>query len=315
MDRRDFLKRAAALGALLTVDMKMAGEAFAKKEPVVAKGAVAGGELVAVMGGEPDAMLLRMLAELGGISKFVKKGDRVVLKPNIGWDRTPEQAANTNPLLVGAMVKQCLSAGAKEVIVFDHTCNDWKKCYANSGIEAAVTAAGGKMVPGNDSSYYVDVDLPLGVKLNQAKVHKALIDCDVWFNIPILKHHGGAKMTCAMKNYLGLIWDRRKVHDTDLQACIADVNSWEKKPALHIVDAYRVLKANGPQGKTPDDVVTLKTLFASADPVAVDTAAGKFFNQVRSDITLDDISHIGYGQKLGLGTMNIDAMNVKRIKM
>jgi len=315
MDRRDFLKRAAALGAILAVDMKLAGEAFAKKEPVVAKGTVAGasGELVAVMGGEPEVMLQRMLAEMGGISKFVKNGDRVVLKPNIGWNRTPEQAANTNPQLVGEMVKQCLAAGAKEVLVFDHTCSDWQKAYAMSGIEDAVTNAGGKMVPGNDKSYYVAVDLPKGVKITSTTIHKILMDCDVWFNIPVLKHHSGAKMTAAMKNYMGIVWDRQILHKTDLQQGIADINSWSKKPALHIVDAYRVVKANGPQGTTPDDVVTLKALFASADPIAVDTASGKFFNQVRPDITLDDISHIGKGQALGLGTMNLDAVNVKRI--
>ena len=315
MNRRDFIRRAAALGALLAVDVKMAGEAFAKKEPVVAKGSAGGVDLVAVMGGEPDVMLQRMLAEMGGISRFVKKGDKVVLKPNIGWDRTPEQGADTNPLLVAAMVKLCLAVGAKEVLAFDHTCNNWQKCYTNSGIEAAVTNAGGKMVPGNDESYYVPVKLPNGVKLKETTIHKVLIDCDVWFNMPVLKHHGGAKMTASMKNYLGIMWNRRVFHDTDLQQCIADVNTWEKKPALHIVDAYRVVKTNGPQGKSPDDVVLLKALFASADPVAVDTASAKFFNQVRSDITLDDVSHIGAGAKLGLGTTNLNAVNVKRITL
>lgn len=316
MDRRDFLKRAAALGALLAVDMTAAREAFAKNEPVVAKGNTASGEnLVAIMGGEPAAMVDRMLAEMGGISKFVKKGQKVVIKPNIGWDRTPELAANTNPLAVGALVRQCVSAGAKEVLVFDHTCNDWRKCYQHSGIEEAVTKAGGKMIPGNDESYYVEVELPAGVKFKSTKLHKALLECDVWFNMPVLKHHGGAKMTCAMKNYLGINWDRRVLHNIDLQQCIADLNTWPKKPALHIVDAYRTLKANGPQGKGPDDVVLTKALFASQDPVAVDTASAKFFNQIRTDISLSDIRHIGNGEKLGLGTTNIDSLNVKRITM
>lgn len=311
MDRKDFLKKIGAACAASLVDFSGLKSVLAKGETSVVKGGV---DLVAVMGGEPEAMLERMLAEYGGISKFVKEGQTVVLKPNIGWDKTPEMAANTNPQLVKAMVKQCLDAGAKEVLVFDHTCDNWQKCYERSGISEAVKAAGGKMIPGNDKSYYIDIDLPQAVVLKKTKVHKVLHECDVWFNMPVLKNHGGAKITIAMKNYMGIVWDRSYFHQNDLQQCIADLVTYPKRPALHIVDAYRIMKENGPQGKSEADTAVLKTLLASADPVAVDTAALKFFNQV-SKMTLEEASHIGKAEALNLGTTKIDTINVSRIRM
>ena len=307
MDRREFLKVMALAGAAAAVDLSSAGE-------VLAQSGRKSTDLVAIMGGEPAAMLRRMLAEYGGIGTFVKKGMKVVLKPNIGWDRTPEMAGNTNPELVGEMVKQCLAAGASEVKVFDHTCHNWVKCYENSGIKKAVEAAGGTMVPAADESYYVEVQLPKGEKLKSAKIHKALVDCDVWFNMPILKHHGGAKLTVSMKNYMGIVWDRKAFHSLELQQCIADVVTYPKKPALHIVDAYRSVVKNGPQGRSLDDVVKLGSLLASADPVAVDTAALKLFSQAKP-VTLADVSHIGKAEALGLGTTHLEKLNVKRIKM
>lgn len=298
----------ALAGAAAAIDMRSVSSAFAQT------GTRKDVDLVAVMGGEPDAMLRHMLAEYGGIGRFVRRGDKVVLKPNIGWDKTPEYGADTHPDVVGEMVKQCFDAGAAEVLVFDHTCDNWTKCYANSGIESAVKAAGGKMVPANVESYYTEVALPNGRKLKNAKIHKTLLDCDVWFNMPVLKHHGGAKLSISMKNYMGIVWDRKVFHSTDLQQCIADLATYGKKPALHVVDAYRAMVQNGPQGKSPDDTVMLRSLLASADPVAVDTAALKMFAQAKP-VTLQSVSHIGNGESLGLGTTDIDKLNVKRIRM
>ena len=266
------------------------------------------------MGGEPEAMFKRAIAEVGGMEKFVKKGQKVVVKPNIGWDKTPEMAANTNPKLVAEIVRHCFAAGAKEVVVFDNTCDDWKKTYKNSGIEDAAKAAGAKVIPANEETYYSPISLPRGKKLKDAKVHKALLECDVWINVPILKHHGGANLTISMKNLMGICWDRRIFHSLDLQQCIADMCTLEKKAVLNIVDAYRVLKENGPRGKSEADVVNPKALFLSQDIVAVDTAAAKFFNQIR-EMPLDYVGHLAHGQSLRLGTMNIDGLKVKRIKI
>lgn len=309
MDRRDFLKTVAVAGAAMTIQRSEAME-------VLTQAVKAGGktDLVAVMGGEPDAMFRRAIAELGGMKQFVKQGQKVVVKPNIGWDKVPELAGNTNPKLVAEIVKQCFAAGAKEVIIFDHTCDDWLKCYQNSGIEAVAKASGAKMMPAHLETYYRTVDLPQGKSLKSTKIHQAILDCDVWINVPVLKNHGGANLTISMKNHMGIVWDRGYFHKNDLQQCIADVCTMQKKAVLNVVDAYRIMKTNGPRGRSEADVVLAKGLFASADIVAVDTAAAKFFNQVR-EMPLDTVGHLAKGQALKIGTMDIDKLNVKRIKM
>ena len=235
-------------------------------------------------------------------------------QPNIGWDKVPELAGNTNPKLVAEIVKQCFQAGAKEVTVFDHTCDDWQKCYKNSGIEAAAKAAGAKVMPAHLESYYRAVSLPKGKKMKSAKVHEAILNSDVWINVPILKNHGGANLTISMKNHMGIVWDRGYFHQNDLQQCIADICTLQKKAVLNVVDAYRIMKTNGPRGRSASDVVLTKGLFISQDIVAVDTAAAKFFNQVR-EMPLDKVRHLANGQALNVGTMNLDKLNIKRIKI
>jgi len=311
MDRRGFLKGLAIAGAAVALKMKGGTDVFAQTVTNQAKDSV---DLVAVMGGEPDAMFKRAMEEIGGIGRFVKSGQKVVVKPNIGWDKTPELAANTNPILVGEIVRQCVAAGAKEVVVFDNTCDEWKRCYASSGIEAAAKAAGAKVAPGNEESYYTKVSLPKAKTLKDMKVHKAILDCDVWINVPILKNHGGANMSIAMKNLMGIIWDRRIFHSSNLPQCIADMCTLDKKPVLNVVDAYRVLQNNGPRGRSPEDAVLSKAMFVSQDMVAADTAATKFFGQIR-EVPLADVKYLAYAQELKIGTMNIDKLNVKRIKM
>ena len=309
MKRRDFLRAAALTGVVSAIKLGGADKLIAQP----AKSSVSC-DMVAVMNGTPDAMFQKAIAEMGGMGKFVKKGDKVVIKPNIGWDRSPQLAANTNPDLIAAIVKSCLAAGAKEVVVFDHTCDEWRACYKNSGIEDAVKNAGGKMAFAHEEKYFRKVNLPQGKRLKEALIHEAILDCDVWFNVPILKTHGGAKMTISMKNYMGIVWDRRYWHGNDLQQCIADCATYTKKPALNIVDAYRVMKSNGPKGRSENDVVMGNALFMSPDPVAVDTAAVRFFAQIEK-MNIDDVSHITKAQELKVGTMDLDTLNIKRIRL
>ncbi|WP_297327969.1 DUF362 domain-containing protein [uncultured Bacteroides sp.] len=311
MDRRDFLKTLAVAGAAVTVQHSEAMDVLAQTFTNAGGGKA---DLVAVMGGEPDMMFRRAIEEMGGMKAFIKPGQKVVVKPNIGWDKIPSLAGNTNPKLVTEIIKQCFAAGAKEVTVFDHTCDDWQKCYKNSGIEAAAKAAGAKVMPAHLESYYRTVSLPQGKKLKSTKVHEAILNSDVWINVPILKNHGGANLTISMKNHMGIVWDRGFFHQNDLQQCIADICTLQKKAVLNVVDAYRVMKTNGPRGRSESDVVLTKGLFISKDIVAVDTAAAKFFNQVR-DMPLDTVSHLANGEALKIGTMDLDKLNIKRIKI
>lgn len=313
MDRRDFLRTVAIAGVAATMKFEGAMDVMAQTVKQTDAGS-AGYDLVAVMGGEPDEMFRQAIAQMGGMKKFVKPGSKVVVKPNIGWDKTPELAGNTNPMLVTEIIKQCFAAGAKEVTVFDHTCDDWQKCYKNSGIEAAAKAAGAKVLPADQESYYREISLPRGKNLKKAKVHNAIMDCDVWINVPILKNHGGAQLTISMKNHMGIVWDRGFFHQHDLQQCIADICTMSKPAVLNVVDAYRIMKTNGPRGRSASDVVLAKGLFMSQDIVAVDTAAAKFFNQVR-EMPLDKVGHLSKAQELKVGTMDIDKLKVKRIKI
>jgi len=309
MDRRNFLRTVAIAGAAMSIQRSEAMDILTQS--LTSNNKV---DMVAVMGGEPEEMFRKAIAEMGGMKQFIKPGQKVVVKPNIGWDRAPELAGNTNPKLVAEIVKQCLSAGAKEVTVFDHTCDDWIKSYKNSGIEDAAKAAGAKVMPAHLESYYRTVSLPQGVKLKSTKIHEAILDADAWINVPILKNHGGANLSISMKNMMGIVWDRGFFHQNDLQQCIADVCTLAKKPVLNVVDAYRLLKTNGPRGRSASDAVLTKGLFISTDIVAVDTASATFFNQIR-EMPLDTVGHLANGQALKLGTMDLEKLNIKRIKM
>jgi len=312
MKRRDFLRAIALTGLAATVTPGKAFDLLSQTGENAETGEAY--DLIAVMGGEPEVMFRRAIKELGGMGRFVKKGQKVVVKPNIGWDKVPELAGNTNPKLVGEIVKQCFAAGAKEVVVFDHTCDDWRKCYEHSGIEAAAKAAGANVVPAHEESYYRTVSLPRAKNLKTAKIHQAILDCDVWINVPVLKNHGGAKMTISMKNMMGIVWDRGAFHSNDLQQSIADVCTFHKRPVLNVVDAYRVMKSNGPRGKSAADVANAKGLFVSSDIVAVDTAAAKFFNQI-TKMPLEYVTHISNAAALKVGRMDLDNLRIKRIKI
>ena len=159
MERRNFIK-AALLGGIAGAVKLKGNDLFAGDKMSVS----ASNDLVAVMGGEPAQMYQKAIEAMGGISKYVKKGDKVVIKPNIGWDKAPELAANTNPQLVSAIIKDCFAAGAKEVTVFDHTCDQWQACYKNSGIESAAKEAGAKVAFAHDQKYFKTVKLPKGVR-------------------------------------------------------------------------------------------------------------------------------------------------------
>ncbi len=307
MNRREFIRHAAKTGIA-------AGSAFAiGRNPLLRAEASAAVkkperfELAAVRGGAPGEMFDQGIAALGGLEHFVKKGRKVLVKPNIGWDAPPERAANTNPELVNHLVRRCLEAGAKEVLVFDHTCNNWKKCYENSGIAAAVKEAGGKIVPGNNHKYYREVAVPEGKKLTGAEVHELVLESDVFINAPVLKDHRASRLTIAMKNLMGVVWDRGYWHRHGLHQCIADFATC-CRPALNVVDATAVMRQNGPQGISTEDVAPMKSLILSADIVAADAAAAKLYG-----LEPESIGYIQTAGEMKTGTVNLESLKIKRI--
>ena len=304
MKRRDFLSKSVyAVGAgymFLSLE-----EAFGNSLP----NPQAPYDLIAVMGGEPELMYEKGIAALGGIRNFVKAGQTVVVKPNIGWDRTPEFGSNTNPKLIGKIVADCLEAGAKNVFVFDNTCDNWQRAYATSGIERAAKAAGANVVTGSNQGNYKDVTLPRGKSLKVAKVHEKILECDVFINVPVLKHHDGAQISLAMKNLMGIVWDRQFWHNNNLDQCIADMITY-RKPDLNIIDGYRVLKRNGPKGVSVNDASLEKAQIISTDIVAADAAATRIFG-----LEPETIKHIKIANDLGLGVMDLSKLNINRIKV
>jgi len=306
MKRREFFRTSVGAGVAAGAALSFGGYEKLWASSVVA----AKYDMVAVMGGNPDAMFDIGIQELGGMGMFVQKGQKVLVKPNIGWDVIPELAANTNPALVKRIIEHCLKAGAKEVYVFDHTCDNWVNTYKNSGIEKAAKSAGAKVVPGNSENYYQAIEIPGGIKLKTAKVHEILLETDVFINVPVLKDHNSTRMTACLKNNMGLVWDRGYWHSNNLHQCIADYALFEKKPALNVVDCYNVMVKHGPQGVSKEDVVMMKSQILTADWVAGDVAAARMLG-----VDPQKIDYIPIAQKMGLGNMNLESLNIKRIKM
>ena len=266
-------------------------------------------DLVAVKGNEPDIMFNKAIQFMGGMKPFVKKGQSVVIKPNIGWDVAPDGGANTNPILLKSVIKACYEAGAKIVYVFDNSCDNWIRCYRNSGIERAVKDAGGKIVPANSESYFHEVEIKNAKNLTRAMVHELILSSDVFINIPVLKEHGSAGLTICMKNLMGAVWDRGFWHRNNLHQCIADFPAF-RKPDLNIIDAYYVMKRNGPRGTSKDDLAVMKSQIISTDIVAADAAAAKLFG-----MNPESISYINIADEMKIGTKDLDKLSIKRIIM
>ena len=305
--RRDFIKKSIAFAAA-------AGSGLLAGFPVTAPAGKSQGrtpDLVAVKNGEPAVMFKKGMELLGGMNRYVQKGQTVLVKPNIGFNKTPEFGATTHPQLVGAIVEHCLGAGAKKVYVFDHEASSSygqaDRCYKNSGIQDAASAAGAIMVPADDEKYYQPVNIPEAKILRTTKVHELVLDTDVFINVPVLKHHSYTFLTMAMKNLMGVVWDRMAYHYCGLDQCIADFCLF-KKPALNVMDAYRVMKSHGPRGRSPEDAVLVKTLLISDDIVAVDTAAAGVFGMDPAEV-----EYIGLGHQMKLGNKNLDQLDIKRL--
>jgi uncharacterized protein (DUF362 family) len=264
-------------------------------------------DLVVAHGASPEKIVKAALDAMGGIREFISRGDIVVIKPNIGWDRTPEQAGNTNPEVVAAVVKLCFEAGAKKVKVFDRPVNDPRRCYVQSGIMTAAKALGAD-VDYMDERKFKDVDIK-GVALKSWPLYSDIFDADKVISIPIAKHHGLAKLTMSMKNWMGVMGgSRRQIHQK-LDESLVDL-SMKIKPTLTILDAVRILTANGPQGGSLADVKKLDTVIVGFDPVAIDSYGATLFGMKGSDL-----GYVTIGHKLGLGQMDLNKVRIRKVSV
>lgn len=300
MDRRRFLKEASLWTAcaaipVFTIDMEAIAAESTPAAVSIAKGT------------DWTKLVEKVLAPLGGMSAFVKSGAKVAIKPNISFDRTPEQASNTHPAIVKAVVEQCLKAGASKVTVFDNTLNEKRRCYQNSGIEPAMKTISDKRL---NLLYLEDTDYK-PMKINTGLIFKEwlfnrhVLEADVYINLPVAKHHGSAVLSLGLKNVLGIIGGNRgKIHQNLAQG-IADLNT-VVRPALTIIDGTRILLRHGPSGGDLADVAVKNTVIASTDTVAADSIGVQtLFNMKPSDIP-----HIAAASKLRLGEMDLAKIKV-----
>ncbi len=296
IDRRTFIRRtvqaaiAVAAGGLPALDLlhlpAQAGQA----------------PLLAVRKGQDIPLLVReTISALGGMGNFVKQGEVVVVKPNIGWDRTVELAANTHPDVVKTLVQLCLEVGAKQVRIFDRTCNDERRCYTQSGIRSAVESIRSDRVSLEyiDSRAFKELAIRSGQAFDRWEFYMPVIEADRLINVPIAKHHSISRLTLGMKNLMGVIGGNRGRLHHNIAESLSDIASVIHSD-LTVVDATRILTANGPQGGRLQDVMNLDTLIASPDIVAADAYATTLFG-----LSPEQVPTVVAAAKRGLGVMDL----------
>lgn len=294
MQRRDFIGT-LGLGTLALGHLDLAAAASARPDILVAHGASIPAVVRAAVNG------------LGGIGRFIARGDVVVVKPNIGWDRTPEQGANTHPLVVATLVSLCFEAGARTVKVFDRTCNDPRRCYVQSGIEAAAKAAGAE-VSHIDDRRFREVPIPGGVAIKSWPLYIDALEANKLINVPVAKHHGLSKVTLGMKNWMGIMGGNRGQIHQKLNDALVDLAT-VVKPTLTVIDATRILTAHGPQGGNLADVKRLDLVAAGTDPVAMDAWGATLFG-----LTGADLPYVVKGAERGLGVMDLGRLRIQKLE-
>lgn len=265
--------------------------------------------LVVARNGEPEELVRRALAPLGGIERFIPQGAYVIIKPNICVAyHTYEYAATTNPWVVGELVRQCIAAGAGKVQVMDYPFGGQpEEAYVKSGIAEQVNAAGGEMIV-MPVMKFVPTEIPDGKDLHQVDIYDDVLKADVLINVPIAKHHGSTKLTLSMKNLMGVIASRQIMH-RNLGQRIADLNS-RIKTTLTVIDAIRILEDNGPSGGNLADVRKADTIIMSADRVAADGYAATLFG-----LKPEDIGYIKAGSDMGLGRSDLNSLRIEEVNL
>ncbi|MDD8030420.1 MAG: DUF362 domain-containing protein [Acidobacteriota bacterium] len=291
MQRRSFIK-SLIIGGLAT---RLSPELLAQP---------AHPELAVAQGETPAAITQAALKILGGMEKFIGRGDKVLIKPNIGWDRTPEMAACTNPEVVRALVEMSYQAGAKQVIVMDNTINQARRCYVRSGIQEAAREAGAKVLF-TDENRLKKMSIN-GEWLKEWDVFQDFVEVDKLINVPIAKVHSLSRVTLSLKNWLGAVGGNRNQFHQKIDQAMVDLAAFFK-PTLTVLDAYRILFRNGPQGGRVSDTKLMKTVVAGVDQVAVDAYGATFF-----DLKPEEIYSLQLAQSRGLGNFDLEKLRIEK---
>lgn len=293
--RRNFIKT----GAAVTVSGQyFTGRVFAESK----------GDIGVATGNNIDAAVRAAVAAVGGIGAFVKKGDRVAVKPNLSFASPVERAATTNPEVLSAVIKLCLEAGAKNVIVLDHPLQDAAIIGTKAEIAQVVKEIkNASLFLPTTEDLYEEKPIPKGKLIKKTKVITMMKDLDVLINVPITKNHSATGVSLGLKGNMGLVWNRIEYHNaSDLNQAIADLATIVRAD-LTIVDAIRALTTRGPQG--PGKVLDFNTIIAGRDPVAVDAYAVAMAFQ-KWNLTGKQVPHIVKSSEMGVGALDPNTLNI-----
>jgi uncharacterized protein (DUF362 family) len=267
---------------------------------------------LAVISGEPFAATRKALEALGGIARFVKKGQRVVIKPNMSFAKTPDFAASTHPLVVVAVAQACIEAGAREVLVLDHTLQRAELCLERTGIRDACK----QHVPGvhvlalQDRKFFREIRIPQGKVLDRVEVIADILDNAVLINVPVAKSHSATGVSLGLKGLMGLIWDRDSFHNKfNINQGIADLAT-VIKPHLTILDATRAMASGGPGG--PGDVKKPNLIVAGVDPVAIDSYGVGIVPWYGRSFKGRQVEHLLIAHQRGLGKIDVETLKITK---
>lgn len=301
LDRREVLGGLAATAAALPSRVALGSEPSAR----------APAELVEVSGTDRKAMVKAALAALGGMGAFVKRGQRVVLKPNLAFANPVAWATGTHPDTLAAVAEACLEAGAKDVLVVEYPLHDPAKCLERTGAQAALKALGVPVHMLADHDEFREVTIPQGLSLKSVEVAKVILEADVFINLPQAKHHGSAGVSFGLKNAMGTIWSRKPFHLwLNLHQAIADLGH-VVKPHLTILDATHVLASGGPKG--PGDVGKPERMVAGRNTASVDAWALSVVPMGGKVLTAADVKHIAHAGRAGLGEIDLKKLSAVRV--
>jgi uncharacterized protein (DUF362 family) len=256
---------------------------------------------------EARRLTRQAIEALGGMNRFVSKGNVVWVKPDVGWDRRPEQAATTNPDVVAALVEMCYQAGAKKVLVSDNPCNEAQLTFARSRIQEAAEKAGAEVLF-MDERKFRGMAIK-GVVLKEWQVYRDVVETDRLINVPIVKSHNLCRATLGMKNLMGLIGGPRNRLHQDLAGALPDLAAFFK-PQLVVLDAIRVLTANGPVGGNLADVKRQDVVAAGVDQVAVDALGASLLGYQP-----ESIGYVAEANRRGLGAIQFESLAPKRVEV
>ena len=299
-DRREMLKKIGRTGVTVA-GLSLAGASL----PTGAMAQSEKSKVIVAHNGTMFNKILNSINKLGGVSKFIKKGAKVVIKPNGAWARPINWAANTHPMVIDSLIKIAKKAGAGSITVIEHTCDNPRLAFEKNGLAMICKKNNVPLIDASSGSHYTEISVPKGKRLKKMKALKQVLEADCYINTPVVKVHGGATVTLALKNHMGCVEDRGFWHRNDLHQCIADAST-VLKPDLCVVDATRILLTGGPGG--PGKTKRIGKVYTSTDIVAVDSTTVRLLGYEPSQI-----GHIVKAHQLGVGQMDPSKIEVIEI--